>query len=181
MSRRKLPDDVEGQMEQDHNDMHEQPVHDDEVPAKNLEEPAKPASALEQKLKNLFSEVEGLRSEAQNRVFSLEAELADAKSELAKIDQLLGKNITPAPTARLPRQASASTGERGPKSPKGFWNAKILEALESNPDGLLKKELVEALGVTGDAKAMANLSSAIQNMKKQNLLGQSDDKRYTKP
>lgn len=121
----------------------------------------------------LRKQAEGLHQSAVDKVTAAKEALHSAEAELEEIEKFMGMSKTSAPTtSRSPRAPSESTGRVN--SPRGYWQGKIKEALDGKTDGLKKADLVEAAGVKGDPKGTANLSSALQQMKKAGEVTQND-------
>ena len=122
----------------------------------------------------LRKQAEGLHQAAKDKVTAAKEVLHSAEAELEEVESFMGlsKTSSAPTTSRSPRAPSESTGRVN--SPRGYWQGKIKEALDGKTDGLKKADLVEAAGVKGDAKGTANLSSALQQMKKAGEVTQND-------
>jgi hypothetical protein len=88
-------------------------------------------------------------------------ERANIDKKLAELDALAG---TFSPTARGKRR----TGVR----------ASVLECVASNPKGIKKGPILEALGAKGDKSAENSIGTAISNLKKAGKITRSEDGLY---
>ncbi len=110
-----------------------------------------------------------LREKAVQRVAEAEKALESARDALAQIDGFRSR----------PRRSTQPVIVRHQqKSTRGHWQAVVGEVLQRHPGGVRKRDLVEALGILNDVKQQANLSSALQLMKKSGHLIQDDTGRY---
>ena len=133
------------------------------------------SNTFQQEMERILAQVEAVHERAVAVVERLEGELKVARENLARLDGMLNRGVPLAPAR--PRTASSSNSI---KSPKGYWKEKVYPILQDKPDGLRKQDIVEALGLSSNVKGAQALSSALQHMKKTDVLVQRDG-RYAIP
>ena len=119
-------------------------------------------NSVSDKLTSLISEVSGLRDGASEKVANLEADLAEARKELAMIDKLIGFQ-SGAPDADM-----YSMNTQRSRLPNGYWKDKIFGLMKDFEDGLTRSEIIEKLEITNDVKATAAVSNTLAVLKKGN-------------
>jgi hypothetical protein len=126
-------------------------------------------------LATLFAGLDDAHAEASERVERLEAELIEARRDMAAVSALKriraggelplmsGSGSPPKPA----RKASGGTSGGGSSSPRGAIPTAVLNALtEAGKKGMTRADLIEKLGIDSDAKAQTSVSNCLSAMKR---------------
>ena len=125
---------------------------------------------------------EAARAEASAEVERLTAELAEARTKLAKVEAYKaiydGKTLTDLSSEPATRQRRAS----GPRAARGEMSGKVLGVVqEAKADGINRAEIIQALGMRGNKTGEASVSNALAALKKAGTIAHNADGRYFLP
>ncbi len=121
-------------------------------------------SFMTKQRETLLQEREGIFAEQQ----ALQDRLDAVNEVLKKFDAFEGKA-----TARSTGTRRASGGRKGSR------REAIIAALQANPDGLSRGELLEKMGLRGDKSGEMSVSNALTALTKANQVARKDGKYLT--
>ncbi len=112
------------------------------------------------RIKEAIKAAKAKRQEAENEIAQLEAEVA----AIAAYD-----------AARKGKKVSAEP--RAPRGPKGAKREAILSLIAEHPDGMTRRELIEAMNAHGNTAAEQSISNTLSALKKAERVMQ-EGKKY---
>ena len=127
---------------------------------------------------NFASFIAEERARIQQAIKAANAKRQEAEREIKKLEAQVAA-IAAYDAALKGRQVSAEPSV--PRSRRGEKRQAILDLIAQHPDGMTRRELIDAMNAYGDKSASQSISNALSAMKKAGQLTQGGKRYIVRP